>query len=50
MCIRDRPHTWMNAAALYVLIPALVTVFAWKLGDFLKKWLPSVWRGLSGGR
>ena len=44
------PHTWMNAAALYVLIPALVTVFAWKLGDFLKKWLPSVWRGLSGGR
>ncbi|MBE5972729.1 MAG: acyltransferase [Lachnoclostridium sp.] len=46
------PQTFLSGAALgiYFTIPVLVLIVSYLLARFLSRWLPFVWRVLSGGR
>lgn len=44
------PHTQEVAFGLYLLMPILVLVISSVLGSALRRWTPSLWRLLNGGR
>ena len=44
------PHTAASALLVYLVIPAVCVITAWKLGDFLKKHTGPFWRLINGGR
>lgn len=44
------PHTAASALLVYLIIPAVCVITAWKLGAFLKKHTGPFWRLINGGR
>ena len=44
------PHTAAAALLVYLVIPAVCVITAWKLGAFLKKHTGPFWRLINGGR
>ena len=44
------PHTAAAALLVYLVIPAVCVITAWKLGAFLKKYTGPFWRLINGGR
>ena len=44
------PHTAASALLVYLVIPAVCVITAWKLGAFLKKHTGPFWRLINGGR
>lgn len=44
------PHSALTALLLYLAIPAVCVILAWKLGEFLRNYAGPLWRIISGGR
>lgn len=44
------PHSALTALLLYLAIPVICVILAWKLGEFLRKYAGPLWRVISGGR